>query len=72
MPNDFSDLNRDVDDEHFSLAELSEKWKLSRKVLTRLFESEPGVVTIRGQFRQTLRIPAPVAERVYRRLEIKN
>jgi hypothetical protein len=60
---------------HFTPAELGELWGLSADSIRRLFLREPGVLVIcdgakRGSKRRyrTLRIPAPVAERVHRRL----
>lgn len=58
---------------HFSVKELAEMWRLSPAAIRRLFRNEPGVVRFgserRGHKRDyvTLRIPASVAERVYRR-----
>jgi hypothetical protein len=59
---------------HFSPGELGELWGLSADSIRRLFLHEPGVLVIsegtaRGKRRyRTLRIPAPIAERVHRRL----
>ncbi len=62
---------------HYSPAELAELWGLSSDTIRRLFEDEPGVVTIgernpRSKRRYvTLRIPQSVAARVHRRLSPK-
>lgn len=60
---------------HYSCADIANAWGLSRDTVTRLFESEPGVLVIEPQRRRisrrryrTLRIPAAVVERVHRRL----
>ena len=59
---------------HYAVGEVAELWNLSRDVVRKLFENEPGVFVIgntgsrikRGY--HTLRIPESVAERVHRRL----
>lgn len=60
---------------HFTVAEISEMWKLSPDTVRRLFMKEPGVLVIGGDMTKrgarrytTLRIPELVAERVHRRL----
>jgi AraC-like DNA-binding protein len=59
---------------HYSAKELAEMWGLSPTAIRRLFRDEPGVLRFgkekRGHQRDyvTLRIPASVAERVYRRM----
>ena len=61
---------------HYTVAEIAEILKLSRDVIRKMFEREPGVVVIGGEGSRskrgyhTLRIPQSVAERVYRRLRI--
>ena len=64
-----------VAEEHFSVKEIAEKWKLSVDAVRRLFEKEPGVLVLEDGSRArhkrkytTLRIPESVIERVYRRL----
>jgi predicted transcriptional regulator len=58
---------------HYSVKDLAEMWGLSPAAIRRLFRDEPGVLRFgkekRGHRRDymTLRIPASVAERVYRR-----
>lgn len=58
---------------HFSIRELAESWGLSPAAIRRLFRNEPGVIRFgkenKGHRRDyvTLRVPASVAERVYRR-----
>jgi hypothetical protein len=62
---------------HYSGSELAELWGLSSDTIRRLFEDEPGVVTIgernprRKRRYVTLRIPQSVAARVHRRLSTK-
>jgi len=59
---------------HYSVPEVAEAWNLSRDVVRKLFEREPGVLVLgndggrgkRGY--HTLRIPESVMERVHRRL----
>lgn len=62
-----------VDDgvqENFTVAEIAALWKLSTDSIQRIFEDEPGVVTLgdknpRGKRKRiTLRIPRTVMERV--------
>ena len=58
---------------HFTVKRLAEMWSMSQTAIRRLFRDEPGVLCFgkekRGHQREymTLRIPASVAERVYRR-----
>ena len=58
---------------HFSVKELAEMWGLSPVAVRRMFRNESGVIRFgkenKGHIRDyvTLRIPASVAERVYRR-----
>jgi hypothetical protein len=60
-------------EEHFTVRELADMWKLSRRTVQRIMEKEPAVVRL-GEDRPgtrrhyTLRIPASVARRVYLRL----
>lgn len=58
---------------HFEPRELAELWKLDPTTIRRLFQDEPGVLKIGKTNRRdgkrdyvTLRIPASVAERIYR------
>jgi len=61
------------DAEFYSVAELAALWRLSPDTIQRLFEDEPGVITLgeknpRGRRKRvTLRIPREVAERVQKR-----
>ena len=58
---------------HFSVQELAKHWGLSATKVRRMLRNEPGVLRFgaekKGHQRQyvTIRIPASVAERVYRR-----
>ena len=58
---------------HYSVKELAQMLRLSPAAVRRLFRDEPGVLRFgkekRGHQREymTLRIPASVVERVYRR-----
>src|SRR6516165_2032308 len=61
---------------HFTVQEVAELWRLSDDLIRRLFEAEPGVITIggtrsTGRRRRyvTLRIPETVLESVHRRLQ---
>jgi hypothetical protein len=65
----------DFASKHFRVRELAESWELSDDTVRKVFEAEPGVLHIgsehsTGHKRRycSLRIPASVAERVYRRL----
>ena len=66
------------DEVHFSATEIAKKWNLSTDSIRRLFRKEHGTVLIpsrnarrckRAQY-TTMRIPASVMERVYRRLMV--
>jgi hypothetical protein len=58
---------------HYSIKELAQNWGLSQAKVRRMLHNEPGVLRFgvekKGHKRAyvTLRIPASVAERVYRR-----
>lgn len=66
-----------IENPHYTIDQLSKRWGLSRRIITALFEREPGVLVIgpdqsgtiktRRKYR-TIRIPTDVAERVYQRL----
>jgi hypothetical protein len=65
--------SQSVIEQHFTPAELAEIWKIHPSTVIRLFQDEPGVFKIGTPNRRdgkrdkiTLRIPASVAERVYR------
>jgi hypothetical protein len=59
---------------HYTVKRIAEMWTMSQAAIRRLFRDEPGVLRFgkekRGHQRDyvTLRIPASVAERVYRRM----
>lgn len=61
---------------HYTVAEIAQMWHLSADAVRKIFEGEPGVLSI-GESRSTgrkrryvtLRIPEDVAERVHRRLQ---
>jgi len=63
----------ELTERHFSVKELAQVWGLSPAAIRSLFRNEPGVLRFgqehNGHQRDyvTLRIPATVAERVYRR-----
>ena len=57
---------------HYTVAELSELWNLSRESIRKMFEKEPGVVVfyfpkLNKRRYRTLRIPESIAKRVYRK-----
>ena len=62
-----------LSEHHFTVAELSERWNLSREAVRKMFENEPGVAVFchpkanKRKYR-TLRIPESVVRRVYQRL----
>jgi len=63
----------DAFEKHYTPAELAEIWSLDPSAVRRLFTGQPGVLKIGKANRRdgrrdylTLRIPASVAERVYR------
>ena len=62
-----------LSERHYSVKDLAQVWGLSPTAVRRLFRNEPGVIRFgaqrKGHTRDyvTLRIPASVAERVYRR-----
>jgi hypothetical protein len=59
---------------HYAVAEIAEIWNLSRDVVRKIFEGEPGVLVMgRDRARSkrgyhTLRIPESVMERVHRKM----
>ena len=61
-----------LSEHHFTVAELSEQWNLSREAIRKMFENEPGVAVFyypkpnKRKYR-ILRIPESVAKRVYQR-----
>lgn len=63
-------------EEHFTIKELADKWHMSVPLLRAEFRLEPGVIRFgpdqktRGRKRTylSIRVPASVAKRVYRRL----
>ena len=62
-------------EQHFTPAELADRWNLSADVIRALFEREPGVLVIGDQVSsrskrryRTMRIPESVVDRVHRRL----
>jgi hypothetical protein len=67
------DLGAGALEQHLTVAELANVWKLNQTTIRRIFQDEPGVLKI-GILRRrdgkrdylTLRIPRSVAERVYR------
>jgi hypothetical protein len=54
---------------HLDVQQIAALWGVDKKVVTREFREEPGVLRIQGTSRETLRIPISVVERVHRRLE---
>ena len=59
---------------HYSVQVLAELWRLDESTIRRIFEAAPGVLRLGNDRRRsgkrdyfTLRIPASVAEREYRR-----
>jgi hypothetical protein len=58
-----------LSERHFTVAELSERWNLSREAIRKMFENEPGIAVFyypkpyKRKYR-TLRIPESVAKRV--------
>ena len=63
-----------VTERYFTVAEIADIWKLSPDKVRRLFQDEPGVLTLENhglvykRRYRTLRIPESVLERVTRRL----
>jgi hypothetical protein len=58
-------------DTHYSIADLSKQWKVSRETVRLLVKDEPGVVQIRlGKKKSMARysVPETVARRVHTRL----
>ena len=62
-----------LSEEHFTVKQIAQKWGMSPVAVRRLFRNEPGVLRFgrekEGHTRQyvSLRIPATVVDRVYRR-----
>lgn len=65
-------------EKHYTVAEIAADWGYSRKIVTRLFADEPGVIKLRASKsdsnnpqakpRTALRISASARDRVYMRL----
>ena len=65
-------VSPDFSQRHYSIAEVAGMWNLGADAVRRLFENEPGVLTLTGggskrTSYKTLRIPEHVVARVYRR-----
>ncbi len=60
---------------HYTIGELAELWNVARTTVNAMFANEPDVLRVsmprlmqrRAKPRQSLRIPASVAERVHQR-----
>jgi len=58
-------------EDHFGIADLSRKWKISRETVRLLVKDEPGVIRIRLGRKKTMcrySVPASVATRIHNRL----
>jgi hypothetical protein len=55
-------------EQHYSVAEIAERWNMSHNFVLEKFQGEPGVIRSSGK-RGYLRIPSSVLERVYRELQ---
>ncbi len=65
-------VSLDFTQRHYSVGEVAGMWNLSSDAVRRLFEHEPGVLTLTGggskrNSYKTLRMPEHVVGRVYRR-----
>jgi hypothetical protein len=63
-----------IEEHHYTVKELAEKWNLSTDMIRKLFLKEKGVVIFSNitpgkRLYETMRIPKSVAERVYRQLQ---
>ena len=60
-------------DEAYTVSEVARLLAYSRRTIVRLFENEPGVISIRkpGGKRRTLRIPRAVYHRVVRKMTVR-
>lgn len=64
-------------EEHFTVAEIAEKWHMSIPYVRRIFQEEPGVVKFGRAETPTqrsnihIRIPASVVDRVHTRLTVQ-
>ncbi len=62
---------------HYTPAQLADLWGYSARTIRRMFEREPGVIGIghplvaRKRKHISIRIPESVAQRIYRRLQVK-
>jgi hypothetical protein len=58
-------------DDHFSIADLARKWRVSRETIRLLIKDEPGVIRIQlGRKKAMCRysVPASVARRIHTRI----
>ena len=67
-------MNQEVNDKHYTVAEVSESWALSKDTIRRIFLVEQGVLKIvrpgtrYKRSHTTLRIPDSVMRRVHARM----
>jgi len=63
-------------EQHYTVEEIAQMWKLSKDSVRRLFKDESGVLVLSPQNRKgkrsysTVRIPSSVLERVHKKLSI--
>jgi hypothetical protein len=57
---------------HYTISELSKKWRLNRETIRQLIQNEPGVVRVRRgllKARTHYSVPESVARRIHNRLD---
>jgi hypothetical protein len=73
---DSQDSGPALSERHYTISAIAQLWGLSKDSVRRLFKNEPGVIAISPRQRRgkrayvTLRIPASVVERVYRKMSL--
>jgi predicted transcriptional regulator len=58
-------------EQHYSIQAIADMWSLSRSAVSRLFATEPGVISLGTSRYSTLRVPESVVARVHERLSHK-
>jgi hypothetical protein len=67
-------MNSTATERHYTIAEISAMWSLSRRTIRRILDNEPGILALghpgneHRQRYQRLRVPESVLRRIYDRM----